>query len=220
VRFQPVVPAVLLSILFGAVSLSWSLLGLLFPFLGPYTAAYSPALLAEVGGHFLFGVVAGAATGRLAPALLAGLEAVLIDSDHLMAVAGFSIDARLSHSLFFMSLSSLLIAWAGRRAFALSSRGLMAVTLASFLTHLAFDIASGDGSFPLLFPLSIGFYDLPYLTWPVLEVGAICLGLFARRSWEANHPSNGQDKRVKSPGGGVMNPVHGASLSPLQFCGP
>lgn len=158
-------------------------MGLLFPSLGHYTASYSPALLAEIGGHFLFGVVAGAAAGRLAPALLAGLEAVLIDSDHLMAVAGFSIDARLSHSLLFILLASSLIAWAGRRAFSLSSRGIMAVTLASFLTHLAFDIASGDGSFPLFFPLTIGSYDLPYLTWPILEVGAICLCLVVRRSW-------------------------------------
>ena len=145
--------------------------------------------MVEIGGHFLFGVVAGAATGRLAPALLAGIEAVLIDSDHLMAVAGFSIDARLSHSLFFILLSSSLIAWAGSRAFGLSSRGIIAVTLASFLTHLAYDIASGDGSFPLFFPLSIGFYDLPYPTWPILEVGAICLCLVAGRSWEAKHVS-------------------------------
>ncbi|HEV2231328.1 MAG TPA: hypothetical protein VGS18_04015 [Thermoplasmata archaeon] len=59
----------------------------------------------------------------------------------------------------------------------------MAVTVASFLTHLAFDIASGDGFFPLFFPLSVSPYDLPYLTWPVLEVGAVCLCLLAGRSW-------------------------------------
>jgi hypothetical protein len=185
VRSQSVIPAVLLSLLFGVASLSWSLLGLLFPSLGPYRAVYSPALFAEVGGHFLFGVVAGAATGRLAPALLVGLEAVLIDSDHIMAAAGLSIAARLSHSLFFILLLSLLVAWAGRRAFSLSSYGVMAVTLASFLTHLAYDIASGDGSFPLFFPLSIGFYDLPHLTWPILEVGAVCLCLVARRNWDS-----------------------------------
>ncbi len=144
--------------------------------------------MAEVGGHFLFGLVAGAATGRLLPALLAGLEAVLIDSDHLVAAAGFSIDARLSHSLPFILLSSLLIAWAGRRSFALSPYVIVAVTLASLLTHLAFDTAAGDGSFPLLFPLSIGFYDLPYLAWPILEVWAICLCLVARRSWNPGIP--------------------------------
>jgi len=183
VQPRPVDSAVLLSLLFGAVSLSWSLLGLLFPSLGPYRGHFTPALLAEVGGHFLFGVAAGAATGRLLPALLAGLEAVLIDSDHLVAAAGFPIDARLSHSLPFILLSSLLIAWAGRKAFGLSQYGLMAVTLAAFLTHLAFDIVAGDGSFPLFFPLSAGFYNLPYLAWPVLEVGAVCLCLAARRSW-------------------------------------
>jgi len=182
---QPVVSAVLLAVLFGAVSLAWSLLGLLFPFVVPYKAVYSPALLGEVTGHFLFGLVAGAATGRPAPALLAGLEAVLIDSDHLMAAAGFSIDARLSHSVFFVVLSSFLVARAGRRrAFAPNRYGIVAVTMASFLTHLAFDMASGDGNFPLFFPLSVGFYDLPYLAWPVLEVGAVCLCLLARRGWE------------------------------------
>jgi hypothetical protein len=181
VRSQSVVSAALLSLLFGVSSLSWSLLGLLFPALGHYRAVYSTALLAEVGGHFLFGLAAGAATGRLAPSLLTGLEAVLIDSDHIVAAAGFSIDARLSHSLFFILPASLLIAWAGRRAFSLNSYGIIAITLASFLTHLAFDIASGDGSFPLFFPLGIGFYDLPYLTWPILEVGAVCMCLVARR---------------------------------------
>jgi hypothetical protein len=182
---QPVVSAVLLAVLFGAVSLAWSLLGLLFPFVVPYQAVYSPALLGEVAGHFLFGLVAGAAAGRLGPALLAGLEAVLIDSDHLMAAAGFPIDARLSHSVFFMVLSSFLVARAGRRrAFAPNWYAVMAVTMASFLTHLAFDIASGDGDFPLFFPLSVGFYDLPYLAWPVLEVGAVCLCLLARRGWK------------------------------------
>jgi hypothetical protein len=185
VRSQSVIPAVLLSLLFGVVSLAWSLLGLLFPVPGFYRGVFSPALLAEVGGHFLFGLVAGAATGRLVPALLTGLEAVLIDSDHLVAAAGFSIDARLSHSLLFALLSSFLIAWAGRRAFSLSSYGIMAVTLGSFLTHLAFDTAAGDGSFPLFFPLSIGSYDLPYVTWPILEVGAVCLCLVARRIWDS-----------------------------------
>jgi hypothetical protein len=184
-RSQPAVSALLLSLLFGAISLSWSLLGLLFPFAVPYKAVYSPALLAEVVGHFLFGLVAGAATGRLAPALLVGLEAVLIDSDHLMAAAGFSIDARLSHSVSFVLLSSFLVARAGRRrGFASNSYAIMAVTLASFLTHLAFDIASGDGFFPLFFPLSVGPIDLPYLTWPILELGAVCFCLLGRRSWE------------------------------------
>jgi hypothetical protein len=184
VQPRPVTSAVLLSVLFGAVSLSWSLLGLLFPSLGPYRGTFSPAILVEVGGHFLFGLVAGAATGRLLPALLVGLEAVLIDSDHLVAAAGFPIDARLSHSLFFILISSLLIAWAGRRAFGLSPYAMVAVTLASFLTHLSFDIVAGDGSFPLFFPLSVRFFGLPYVTWPILEVGAICLCLVARRSWE------------------------------------
>jgi hypothetical protein len=183
---RSVTSAFLLSIIFGAVSLSWSLLGLFFPFVVPYSVAYSPALLAEVGGHFLFGLLAGAATGRLAPALMAGLEAVLIDFDHLMAAAGFSIDARLSHSVFFVLLSSFLIARVGRRrGFSSNSYAIMVVTLASFLTHLAYDIASGDGYFPLFFPLSVGLYDLPYLAWPILEVGAVCLCVLARRSWDA-----------------------------------
>jgi hypothetical protein len=160
-------------------------MGLLFPFLAPYSAVYSPALLVEIGGHLVFGLVAGAATGRLAPALLAGFEAVEIDSDHLMAAAGFPVDARLSHSLFFVLLSSFLISRAGRKAFALNSYGIMVVTLASFLSHLAYDIASGDGVFPLFFPLSIGFYDLPYLAWPILEAGAVCLCLLARRGWDS-----------------------------------
>lgn len=182
-KIRPVDSAVLLALLFGAVSLSWSLLGLLFPSLGPYSGHFTPALLAEVGGHFLFGLVAGAATGRRLPALLAGLEAVLIDSDHIVAAAGFPIDARLSHSLPFMLLSSLLVAWAGSKAFGLGRYGLVAVTLAASLTHLSFDIVAGDGSFPLFFPLSAGFYGLPYLAWPVLEAGAVCLCLAARRSW-------------------------------------
>ena len=184
-RSPSVTPAVLLSLLFGVASLSWSLLGLLLPFVIPYSAAYSPALLVEIGGHFLFGLAAGAATGRLAPALLAGLEAVLIDSDHLMAVAGLPVDARLSHSLLFVLLSSFLISRVGRKAFALSSYGIMAVTLASFLTHLAYDIAFGDGVFPLFFPLSTGVNDLPYVAWPILEVGAVCLCLLARRCWDS-----------------------------------
>jgi hypothetical protein len=65
-----------------------------------------------------------------------------------------------------------------------NSYAIIAVTLASFLTHLAFDIASGDGFFPLFFPLTVGPIDLPYLTWPILEVGAVCLSLLARRNWE------------------------------------
>ena len=185
-RPHSVESAVLLSVFFGAVSLLWSLLGLLFPFVVPYKAVYSPALLGEVGGHFLFGLAVGVATGRLAPALLVGLEAVLIDSDHLMAAAGFPIDARLSHSVFFALLSSFLVARAGRRrTLASNSYAIILVTLASFLTHLAYDIASGDGDFPLFFPLSVAFYDLPYLAWPVLEVGAVFLCLLARRRWDA-----------------------------------
>ena len=189
-RPSPIVSAFLLSILFGVASLFWSGLGLLFPLLTPYKAVLSPALLVEVAGHLLFGMVAGVAAGRLAPALLVSLEAILIDSDHLMAAAGFSIDGRLSHSVFFALLSSLAIARAGKAtAFSSNAYPVAVLTLSSFLTHLAYDMALGDGTFPLFFPLSADSYSLPYLAWPILEVAAICLCLLTRPRWGAQAES-------------------------------
>jgi hypothetical protein len=63
----------------------------------------------ETGGHFLFGFIVGIAVRSVKVAILTGLMALAIDSDHLLNIVGFHIQDRIDHSILFAILSSILM---------------------------------------------------------------------------------------------------------------
>jgi hypothetical protein len=66
-------------------------------------------IIHEIGGHFLFGFIVGIAVRSVKIAILTGLMALAIDSDHLLDIVGFSIQSRIDHSVLFVILSSILM---------------------------------------------------------------------------------------------------------------
>jgi NO-binding membrane sensor protein with MHYT domain len=63
----------------------------------------------EIGGHFLFGFIPGLPFRKLRLAVLCGLMALAVDADHLLNVAGFEVQGRVSHSIPFMVIASIMI---------------------------------------------------------------------------------------------------------------
>src|SRR5574340_1611566 len=89
------------SLLFCALSASFSFAGLLLPEKGPLPNPTGGLNIHEIGGHILWGLVAGSVFLSARYAIVTGLFAVLIDSDHLIALLHVNALARMSHSIAF-----------------------------------------------------------------------------------------------------------------------
>ena len=158
---------------FAALSFVFSLFGLLGK-PGPQPARPSlqvGSLALEVGAHFVFGFVVGAATRRLRYALLAGAAAVAVDMDHVLWLLGVQTDRRASHALLFLLASAPLVGL----AFATETRQrlLTGVVIAgAVVSHLAFDALYGEHGFPLLSPFTFTLVVLPPWAGVALEAAA------------------------------------------------
>jgi len=167
------------SIFYGALALSWSVIGIAFTqrleILPEYPGSF---LVFEIGGHLLFGLAAGIATRRKDLALLLVSESALIDSDHLLSVLVLPILDRTAHSFAFITLASIVLAYAisrkGRPAGAI-----ILVTVASWLAHLSFDTFLSNGNFPLFFPFTAEICSFPFEASLLFESSAILLGIAA-----------------------------------------
>ena len=152
-------------------------MGLLSPASGVPAGEYSlPGLLPEIGGHLFFGFAAGLASYTPGLILLCTAESLLIDFDHLPPMLSLAVQERLSHSVFFIVASALIL------MLLLSRRGkrgvqIFGVAVAAVLSHLSFDIVAGYGVFPLFFPVSSVNVTLSGYSWIPIELGAIALNL-------------------------------------------
>jgi hypothetical protein len=63
----------------------------------------------EIGGHFGFGFVAGLGFRKLRTAMLCGLMALAVDADHILSASGFEVQSRMSHSIPFTIIASVLV---------------------------------------------------------------------------------------------------------------
>jgi len=113
--FHDALTIIVLASAFGLMGFLYSLIDLTQPphkvvALEPFRAL----TVQEVGGHFLFGFIAGVgafisrATRRagLQVAILIGLMALTIDADHILNVAKLPVQSRLDHSVSFAILSA------------------------------------------------------------------------------------------------------------------
>ena len=134
----------------------------------------------ELGGHFIFGAIAALAFWD--PTLIAftGGLAVIIDVDHFLSMWFQSPMDRPAHSILFICLSAVALAYVAKR---LGARNGILVKIAfaapiSVLAHIAYDVfaanmLSWDGSnVPLFIPVSYRVIDLPNYAWIVLEAAA------------------------------------------------
>jgi hypothetical protein len=115
-----------LSLVFGALGFAYSFLGLFehVKITAVVTALdpFKSLTMEEIGGHFLFGFVVAIPYRNLKIAVLAGMMALTIDSDHLLNAIGFQIQGRIDHSIPFMILSSILMSLIANKFFCIIQR--------------------------------------------------------------------------------------------------
>ena len=99
----------LIASIFGALAFLYSFFGLLSNQTTPRFDTFGSLTPQEIGGHFLFGYIVALPTRNLKIGVLAGLMALAIDADHVLNAAGTDVQGRISHSVSFAILSSVLI---------------------------------------------------------------------------------------------------------------
>ena len=103
----------------GILSLSvvFGVLGFLYSFFGLFEQTrnvvplepFRLLTIQEIGGHFLFGFIVSLPLKNLKIAILTGLMALTIDSDHLLNFSGLHIQGRIDHSIAFAIISSIIM---------------------------------------------------------------------------------------------------------------
>jgi hypothetical protein len=99
----------LIASIFGALAFLYSFFGFLSNQTTPRFDTFGSLTPQEIGGHFLFGYIVALPTRNLKIGVLAGLMALAIDADHVLNAAGTEVQGRMSHSVSFAILSSVLI---------------------------------------------------------------------------------------------------------------
>ncbi len=160
------------ALLFCALSSAFSLVGMLLPEKGPLENPSGGLNMHEISGHILWGLVAGAAFLSLRYVIITGLFAILIDSDHLIALLHVDALTRMSHSIAFGAIAVVvLMALFGRKDYRLG-----AAAFAGLLSHLSFDTFAGsDGKFPLFTPFYNHQIVFQNIDWVYFEVAAIAI---------------------------------------------
>jgi LexA-binding, inner membrane-associated putative hydrolase len=125
----------------------------------------------ETVGHFVWGAVAGIVTLKLRYILLGGLLAVLIDSDHLVGLLHVEGIPKMSHSITFAILATIVLLL----VFSRKDYRLAAIVSTSVLTHISYDMFAGGFGFPVFTPFVNKIIDLPRTDWLILEISAICI---------------------------------------------
>lgn len=159
-------------LVFCALSAAFSFVGMLLPEKGPLPNPSGGLNIREIGGHLIWGLVAGAAFLSLRYVIITGLFAVLIDSDHLIALLHVDALSRMSHSIAFGALAVVVLMISfGRKDYKLG-----AAAFAGVLSHLSFDTFAGsDGRFPLFVPFYNHQIIFQNIDWIYFEIAAIVL---------------------------------------------
>jgi hypothetical protein len=168
----------------------------LYSFFGYFSSApptvfslVSSLTFQEIGGHFLFGYIVALPTRNLKLALMGGLMALTIDADHAMNALGFHLQGRISHSISFAFISSVIIGlivikpimhvysrmplckvysslvevhknagytfYASRPTKNMIFSQFMVITVASYMSHIAYDaFVDPMATFPLFAPFN------------------------------------------------------------------
>jgi hypothetical protein len=164
---------VVVSLVYCSLSAGFSLVSTILPdrmvLLNPIE--HGSLSLKEIGGHFIWGAVAGIVTLRLKYILLGGLLAVLIDSDHLVGLLHIEGIPRMSHSITFAIISMIVL----MLVFHKKDYRLGAIAATSVLTHISYDMFDGGYGFPFFTPLVNKIIEFPRTYWLAFEIAAIII---------------------------------------------
>lgn len=125
----------------------------------------------EITGHFAWGVVAALVTLRFRYILLGGILAVLIDSDHLVGLLHVNGIPRMSHSITFAIIATIILITIFRK----NNYQIGAIVATSVLTHISYDVFDGEFGFPIFTPLMNKIIQFPKIDWLIFEITAIMI---------------------------------------------
>ena len=165
------------SIIFALVSLGFSMIGALFPeseftFVIGNPLVVSSVTYEHVLGHIFWGAVIGLGTLSVRYIILGGSFAIFLDADHLLQFLDIELVSRMSHSIPFAVIVSIV--------FFVILRGkdirICAVAFGAVLSHIAFDIFladvafNSDTKFPLFSPFTFETVSFQGLDWLGIQI--------------------------------------------------
>jgi hypothetical protein len=165
------------SIIFATISFGFSMIGGLFPSSEHTFVIGNPFVVSSVTyehviGHIFWGAVIGLGTLSIRYIILGGSFAIFLDSDHLLQFLDIELVSRMSHSIPFAVIVSIV--------FFVILRGkdirICAVAFGAVLSHIAFDVFLADvllnsaTKFPLFSPFTFETVSLQGLDWLGIQI--------------------------------------------------
>ena len=165
------------SIIFATISFAFSMIGAFFPeseftFVIGNPFVVSSVTYEHVIGHIFWGAVIGLGTLSIRYIILGGSFAIFLDSDHLLQFLDIELVSRMSHSIPFAVIVSIV--------FFVILRGkdirICAVAFGAVLSHIAFDVFLADvllnsaTKFPLFSPFTFEIVSLQGLDWLGIQI--------------------------------------------------
>ncbi len=188
------------SIIFALVSLGFSMIGALFPESEFTLVIGNPLVVSSVTyehvlGHIFWGAIIGLGTLSIRYIILGGSFAIFLDADHLLQFLDIELVSRMSHSIPFAVIVSIV--------FFVVLRGkdirICAVAFGAVLSHIAFDIFLADVAlnsnteFPLFSPFTfetVSFQGLDWLGIQIIGVTVVAVASYFYKRKEVELKNN------------------------------
>jgi len=165
------------SIIFALVSLGFSMIGALFPESEFTLVIGNPLVVSSVTyehvlGHIFWGAIIGLGTLSIRYIILGGSFAIFLDADHLLQFLDIELVSRMSHSIPFAVIVSIVFFVVLRR----KDIRICAVAFGAVLSHIAFDIFladvafNSDTEFPLFSPFTFETVSFQGLDWLGIQI--------------------------------------------------
>ena len=165
------------SIIFGLVSLGFSMIGALFPESEFTLVIGNPLVVSSITyehvlGHIFWGAIIGLGTLSIRYIILGGSFAIFLDADHLLQFLDIELVSRMSHSIPFAVIVSIVFFVVLRR----KDIRICAVAFGAVLSHIAFDIfladvtLNSDTEFPLFSPFTFETVSFQGLDWLGIQI--------------------------------------------------
>ena len=170
------------SIIFALVSLGFSMIGALFPeseftFVIGNPLVVSGVTYEHVLGHIFWGAIIGLGTLSIRYILLGGSFAIFLDADHLLQFLDIELVSRMSHSIPFAVIVSIVFFVILRK----KDIRICVVAFGAVLSHIAFDIFLADVAlnsgteFPLFSPFTFETVSFQGLDWLAIQIAGVSL---------------------------------------------
>ena len=188
------------SIIFASVSFGFSMIGALFPeseftFVIGNPLVVSSVTYEHVLGHIFWGAIIGLGTLSIRYIILGGSFAIFLDADHLLQFLDIELVSRMSHSIPFAVIVSIVFFVVLRR----KDIRICAVAFGAVLSHIAFDIFladvafNSDTEFPLFSPFTfetISFQGLDWLGIQIIGVTVVVVASYFYKRKEIRLKNN------------------------------